>query len=44
VHVLTDKQMANRLFKRFSGSGFYKRIEIQHFDIKAKAFYVVGML
>jgi hypothetical protein len=44
VHVLTDKQMANRLFKRFSGVGFHKSIEIQHFDMKAKTFHVVGTL
>ena len=44
VHVLTDKEMAHRLFKRFSGARFPHRIEIQHFDIKAKKFNVVGTL
>jgi hypothetical protein len=44
VHVLTDKEMAQRLFKRFSGAGFPHRIEIQHFGIKTKEFSVVGTL
>lgn len=44
VHVLTDKEMTQRLFKRFAGSGFPHRIEIQHFNIKTKTFSVIGTL
>ena len=44
VHVLTDKEMAGRLFRRFSGACFPQRIDIQHFDIKAKKFSIVGTL
>jgi len=44
VHVLTDKEMARRLFKRFSGACFPHRIEIQHFDMKARKFCVIGVL
>lgn len=44
LHVLTDKEMANRIFKRFSGATFPYRIEIHHFDILTNAFYVIGTL
>ena len=44
VHILTDKEMANRLFNRFSGASFPYEIEIQHFNAKSKYFRVVGTL
>lgn len=44
VHVLTDKEMAHRLLKRFSGAGFPKKLEIQYFDLKAKKFTVEGTM
>lgn len=44
IHVLTDKEMACRLFKRFSGARFPQTIQIQHFDIKTRKFTVVGTL
>jgi hypothetical protein len=44
VHVLTDKEMACRLFKRFSGACFPHRIEVPHFEINTKTFSLVGAL
>jgi hypothetical protein len=44
IHVLTDNEMAQRLFRRFASAGFPHRIEIQHFDIKTKTFSVIGTL
>jgi hypothetical protein len=44
VHVLTDKKMADRLFRRFAGAVFPRRIEIQEFDITTKKFTVIGTL
>jgi len=44
VHVLTDREMSVRLFKRFSGACFPHQIEIQHFDITTKTFNIIGTL
>jgi hypothetical protein len=44
VHILTNKEMACRLFKRFLGAHFPHRVEIHHFDINTKTFTLVGTL
>jgi hypothetical protein len=44
VHVLTDKEMTDRLLQRFSGAGFPRRIEIQYFDVGANKFSIVGFV
>jgi hypothetical protein len=44
VHILTDKEMAERLLKKFSGADFPKNIEIHHFDLQTKVFFHVGTL
>lgn len=44
IHVLTDDDMAHRLFKRFSGATFPCRIQIQHFHRDQETFRIVGTL
>ncbi len=44
VLILTDEEMADRVFKRFSGASFPSKIEIQHFVVNTRNFRVVGML
>jgi len=43
-HILTDEEMARRLFKKFSGAPFPHNIEIHHFEISTKMFSLVGTL
>jgi len=44
VHVLTNKEMAFRLFNKFSETSFPQIIEIQHFNQNTKTFCSVGTL
>lgn len=44
VHILTDTEMAERLFKKFSGTRFQKNVEILHFNIETSKFRHVGTL
>lgn len=44
VLILTDKEMAERLFKKFTGACFRKNIEIHHFDLDTNKFRHVGNL
>jgi len=44
VHILTDKEMAHRLFKKHSGAPFPHSIEIHHFEINTKRFSLIGTL
>ena len=44
VHILTDKEMAHRLFKKHSGALFPHSIEIHHFEINTKRFSLIGTL
>ncbi len=44
VHILTDKEMAERLFKKFSGACFSRSIEIHHYDVDKNTFRHVGTL
>ncbi|MGH8397633.1 MAG: hypothetical protein ACRETA_05245 [Gammaproteobacteria bacterium] len=44
VHILTDKEMTKRLFKKFTGACFQKNVEIHHFDLESKKFRHVGTL
>jgi hypothetical protein len=44
VHILTDRELAEGVLMRFSGAGFRKSIEIQHFEMTSNSFNVVGAL
>lgn len=44
VHILTDKEMAERLFKKFFGARFQKNVEIHHFNTETNEFRHVGTL
>lgn len=44
IHILTDQEMAIRLFKKFSGAKFQRSIEIHYFEINKKIFTHVGTL
>ena len=44
VHILTDKEMSDRLFKKFSGARFPRSVEIHHFDVTSKTFRHVETL
>lgn len=44
LHILTDSEMAEKLFKKFNGANFNCKLEIHHFDIENKKFRLVGTL
>jgi hypothetical protein len=44
VHILTDKEMASRIFRKYQGAVFPNRIEIYHFDAQSVAFHLIGTL
>ncbi len=44
VMILTDRDMADRLYERWKGCSFPKRIEIIHCNLPQKKFDMVGML
>ena len=44
IHILTDEEMAKRLYKKFSGAIFQRNIEIHHFDLQKKKFSHIGTL
>ncbi|WP_444893319.1 hypothetical protein ACJJIW_20830 [Microbulbifer sp. JMSA004] len=44
LHILTDKEMADRIFKKFNGAVFPNNVEIQHFDLGSGSFNHVGTL
>lgn len=44
VMILTDREMADKLFKRWQGCPFPHQIEIIHYDESKRLFERVGML
>ena len=44
VHILTDDEMAKKLFQKFNGSAFQQRIEIYYFNAQDLSFLRVGIL
>ena len=44
VMILTNKEMADKLFKRWQGCPFPHQIEIIHYDDSKRLFEVVGVL
>jgi len=44
IMILTDKEMANRLLKRFQGCPFPHQIEIIHYNPSIKEFETMGIL
>jgi hypothetical protein len=44
VHILTDSQMAARIYKKFKGAVFPKNVEIHHFNIDTNIFTHIGTL
>ena len=44
MHILTDNEMAIRLYKRFRGVPLTAKIEIIHFDLNQSLFTSIGTL
>lgn len=44
VHILTDYEMAERLYERFKGVPLIAKIEIVHFDLNQSLFISIGTL
>ncbi|MFC1908836.1 hypothetical protein ACFLXD_03095 [Chloroflexota bacterium] len=44
IIILTDREMADRLLKRWRGCAFPHQVEIIHYDLSVKYFETVGKL
>ena len=43
-HILTDAEMASKIFQKFSGISFLNEVEILHFDMGTNSFSSKGFL
>ena len=43
-HILTDADMASKIFDRFKGVVFLNKVEIYHFNLETKVFTSKGVL
>ena len=43
-HILTDKEMSEKLFKKFKGTPFRQKVSIYNFNIKNNKFTLIGTI
>ena len=44
VHILTNKEMVEKLYNRFKGAPLRKKVEILYFNLNTKKFVLKGIL